>query len=420
MKHSQKPYHKSASALIVAAGKGERFAASGTRPVPGRSDSLPKQYENLAGRPVLFYSMQAFLEHSAIDHVCVVIHPDHEAHYQKIASVFEGNKRLLPPCFGNDTRQGSVWKGLEALTGLSPHTVLIHDAARPLVTTGMIYDVINAVTPDQGAIAGTMVVDTLKTLHGDQMITGGPDRTHLFAAQTPQGFPFHSLYKAHQHAAKTGQTPVTDDAALAEQAGLPVKAVPVETPNFKITHAGDLDMAAGFILKPVNSITVTGFGYDVHGFEKGSAVILCGVEIPFHKKLKGHSDADAPMHALTDAIFGALGEGDIGTHFPPSDPQWKDASSHIFLEKAIGLIHQRGGNLIHCDITIICEEPKIGPHVQAMKQRLGEICRLRPEQIGLKATTHERIGSLGRGEGLAAMAVVTMRLVENKNWRYDV
>lgn len=386
-------------ALIVAAGRGTRAGAAG-----------PKQYVTLDGEAVLRRSLSPFLAHPAINQMLVVIHPDDRAAYGECVAGIED--RLLPPAIGGATRQESVRAGLEALGDLRPAHVLIHDAARPFVDAATIDRVLEGLGEADGAIPALPIHDTVK--RGDAgRIRETVDRSGLFRAQTPQGFRFPAILDAHLRAATAGVTGLTDDAHIAEWAGLSVKLVSGNEANMKLTTAADLLEAENRLLRErllAQGDTVTGNGFDVHRFCDGDHVMLCGVRVPHTHGLEGHSDADAPLHALTDAILGALGAGDIGVHFPPSDPQWKGAASERFVRHAAKLVAAAGGRVVHADITIVAEEPRIGPHRAAMTARLAEMLSLPPTRVSIKATTSERLGFTGRGEGLAALATATLRL----------
>lgn len=393
------------AALIVAAGRGERFGAD-----------RPKQYLTLAGQPILRRSVLAFLAHPRVDLVQVVYQPlDDDLYRAAIADL-----ALPEPVAGGATRQDSCRLGLEALAARPPaqrpHKVLIHDAARPLVDAMTIARVIDALDAGPAAIAGVPVVDTLKRSEAG-LSAGTVDRTGLWRAQTPQGFHLDAILAAHRAAAGAS---LTDDAAVAEQAGLPVALVLGNPDNIKVTQTSDLERAARLLagrgelsaVAPLERLADvrTGTGFDVHRFVPGDKVILCGVEIPHDHRLDGHSDADVGLHALTDAILGALCAGDIGSHFPPSDPQWAGADSALFLRHAVGLVSEAGGRIAHADVTLICERPKIGPHRTAMRARLAELLAVAIERVSVKATTTERLGFTGRQEGIAAQAAVTVRL----------
>jgi len=383
--------HSHIAAIILAAGRGERSG-----------QAVPKQFVDIAGEPVLRRTIRAFQQFSPISHIQVVIHPDDAQLYE--AAI--GNLSPLPPAVaGALTRQGSVLSGLEAIVQANPDTVLIHDGARPFVTSDLLQRVIDAVEPDTGVVPALPVSDTLRS-SGGEYLGGTVPRDGLYAMQTPQAFPFRAILDAHQKAAQQGQGNLTDDAAVFQLAAMKIRHVPGDRDNIKLTRADDFTYAER-MLSAENEIRI-GQGYDVHAFEDGDGVHLCGVRIPFDRSLKGHSDADVGLHALTDAIFGALADGDIGHHFPPSDPRWKDASSNIFLEEAIASLVRRRGRLINIDLTLVCEEPKVGPHRDAMRQSISTICDISPDRVSVKATTTERLGFTGRGEGIAAIAVATV------------
>ena len=382
---------KTIAVIIVAAGTGERMGGG------------PKQYRMLAGKPVLARTIEAFLRWQHTTLVLPVIHPDHGALF---ASLGLNDSKLLPPVVGAPSRQGSVLAGLEALTQHMPDLVLIQDAARPLVDDAVIDGVVAAL--GEAALPVTPVTDTIKRSADGLTVSGTEDRRQLHAAQTPQGFAFATILAAHRRAAAE-PTEFTDDAAIAEWAGVPVTLTKGSARNIKLTHPEDFERAER-LLGGHGMETRTGTGFDVHPFEPGDAVWLGGVRIAHIAKLKGHSDADAALHALTDAIYGALGEGDIGTFFPPSDPQWKGAASLIFLKHAAGLVAERHGRIVNLDLTIVCEAPKIAPHVPAMKAAIGDAIGVKPGRIAIKATTSEKLGFTGRNEGLMAMATATIEL----------
>ncbi len=367
--------------LIVAAGKGERS---------GRT--RPKQYEALAGKPMLARSAEAFGNLP----VRVVIGPGQEALY---AAALPGG---AAPIAGGARRQDSVRLGLEALAKDAPDFVLIHDAARPLVSAQVIENVVAALKAGaQGAVPMQPLADTLRRKDGENWTTIARD--NLYRAQTPQGFRFADILAAHRaHAAKDA----TDDVEIAALAGIKVEAVAGDESNLKVTTEKDFTLAE----KLLGGDSVTAMGYDAHRFGEGDHVWLCGVKIPHDHGLIGHSDADAGLHALTDAILGCIGAGDIGQHFPPSDEQWRGAPSWKFLDHAARLVTQKSGRIIHCDVTLICERPKIGPHRDAMRARIAEILGMDVSRISVKATTTEGMGYTGRREGLAAQAVATVRL----------
>lgn len=377
-------------ALIVAAGRGTR--AGGT---------LPKQYQPLAGRPLLTHTLARFLGSPVVDHVVTVIGPDQSAMYAAATT----GLALPPPVVGGDERQDSVLRGLEAIESLKPSKVLIHDGARPLVPADVIAAVAEAVGEHHGAMAALPVFDTLKRREADRLLSG-PDRAGLVRAQTPQGFPFLAILRAHRQFAGMA---ATDDAALAERAGLPVRLVHGAERNIKVTTPEDFATAERLLAADLADIRV-GQGFDVHAFGAPRPLMICGVEVPHDRGLEGHSDADVGLHALTDAVLGAIGEGDIGLHFPPSDAAWRGVASIGFLRHAAGLVRARGGMIAHLDVTIICERPKIGPHREAMREAISAGIDLDPGRISVKATTTERLGFTGRGEGIAAQATATVRL----------
>lgn len=377
-------------ALIVAAGSGQRFGAE-----------QPKQYLDLAGKPVLRRTVEAFLSHPKVSAVRVVINPALRDLYDAAVAGLD----LPEPVAGGASRQDSVRNGLEALADSAPDRVLIHDAARPLIDAATIDAVIAALDHHPAALAAVPVADTLKRGDG-KVVAGTVDRSGLWRAQTPQGFRFPEILAAHRSAAGLE---LTDDAAVAERAGLPVALVPAREENFKVTTPDDLTRAARALDSALSDIR-TGTGFDVHRFAEGDHVTLCGVRVPHSHALDGHSDADVGLHALTDAILGALCAGDIGSHFPPSDPQWQGADSALFLKHAAELVTARGGRIAHVDVTIICERPKVGPHREAMTARIAEILGMPADRVSVKATTTERLGFTGRGEGIAAQAVATVRL----------
>jgi 2-C-methyl-D-erythritol 4-phosphate cytidylyltransferase/2-C-methyl-D-erythritol 2,4-cyclodiphosphate synthase len=373
-------------ALIVAAGSGSRHGGD-----------LPKQYQSLGGKSLLRHAVEAFAHHPAVDQVRVVIGEGHEVLYaQTIAD-------LLPEShiIGGVSRQESVRRGLEALKTGAPGLVLIHDAARPLVDAAIIDRVVDTLAAKPAAVAALPVVDSLRRQ------TGGPvDRDGLWQVQTPQGFWFDTILAAHLAAT---DDLATDDATLAERAGIPITRVEGAMSNLKITRAGDIAIAEAFLAARLGDIR-TGSGFDVHKFAPGDHVTICGIKVPHTHALEGHSDADVGLHALTDAILGCIGAGDIGSHFPPTDERWRGADSAIFLQHAIAGVTERGGVVAHLDVTIICERPKVGPHRAAMVSRVAEITGLRPDQISVKATTTEGLGFTGRREGIAAQGTATVRL----------
>ncbi len=370
------------AALIVAAGRGTRAGGD-----------MPKQWRDLAGQPVLARTLSAFAPH--VQTTAVVLHPDDRTRWDAAGL----NADALVD--GGATRDASVRAGLEALADKGVDLVLIHDAARPLVPARVIQDVIDALGDHAGAAPALAVTDALWT-GADDRVTGTQNRDGLFRAQTPQGFHFKAILDAHR--ANAG--PFADDVAVARAAGLDVAIVAGAEDNLKIT--GPDDLARATQLMGTQMDIRLGNGYDVHRFGPGDHVWLCGVQVPHDRALQGHSDADVGMHAVTDAIYGALGMGDIGQHFPPSDPQWKGAASYIFLEHAVALAAEHGFAVGNVDCTLICEFPKIGPHQAAMKVAMAQIMGLSPDRISVKATTSERLGFTGRGEGIASIATATL------------
>jgi 2-C-methyl-D-erythritol 4-phosphate cytidylyltransferase/2-C-methyl-D-erythritol 2,4-cyclodiphosphate synthase len=385
------------AAIVVAAGRGERA---------GGDADLPKQYRLLAGKPVLTRTVEALLAIGAMDHVQVVLNPDHLPFYENLRLA---DPRMRPPVMGASTRQGSVLAGLEALEALEPGLVLIQDAARPLLDETLVAGVLAALETSPAALPVVAVTDTIKRSVDGHKVAATEDRRTLFAAQTPQGFHYRSILEAHRRAA--GRTPeFTDDAAIAEWAGLEVALTRGSTRNMKITHAEDFQRAERLLNGERIMETRIGSGFDVHPFTSGDGVWLGGVRIAHHHGLEGHSDADAALHALTDAIYGALGEGDIGHHFPPSDPQWRGAASSVFLAHAAGIVNERKGRIVNLDLTIVCEAPRINPHVAAMKARIASICGIAETRLAIKATTSEKLGFIGREEGIVALATASVEL----------
>jgi 2-C-methyl-D-erythritol 4-phosphate cytidylyltransferase/2-C-methyl-D-erythritol 2,4-cyclodiphosphate synthase len=394
------------AAVIVAAGSGTRAGSAG---------EPPKQYRRLAGKSLLAHTLEVFLAHPAIATVLTVVHADHGDLWRFARNEVGDPARLAEPVAGGATRQASVFAGLEALAAMSepPDLVLVHDAARPFVTPATLDRAIAALAEVDGALVAVPVVDTLKAADPTGRITATRPRDGLHAAQTPQGFRFPALLDAHRRAAAAGELGFTDDAAVAEWAGLEVRVVEGDPGNVKLTTAADLAAAERRLLLDRFAATAdvrVGTGYDVHAFAPGGSVWLCGVEIPHSARLDGHSDADVALHAVTDALLGTLGDGDIGAHFPPSEERWRGAASALFLEDALIRLARRGGLLAHVDVSIVAEAPKIGPHREAMRTRLAAICGVSLDRVAVKATTNEKLGFVGRREGIAALATVTVRL----------
>jgi len=390
--------------LIVAAGRGRRAGGP-----------LPKQYVGLAGEMVLKRTLQAFDRHPRIAALHVVIHPDDEALYrQATAGVSHKLKDFI---VGGASRQQSVQNGLNAMAAQqpAPDRVLIHDAARPFIDAALINRVIDGLDDHDCVLPVTPVTDTVKRVENG-FVTDTLDRSSLFGAQTPQGFQFKAILELHRKASKASGASFTDDASIAEQFGLAVHTVAGAPENVKLTTPNDMAMGELMLRQGQNDEqtgkreTRTGTGLDVHRFEPGDGVMLCGVKVPHEFRLKGHSDADVAMHALTDAILGAIGEGDIGAHFPPGDPQWKDAPSSLFLQHAMRLAAKAGGRLVNADVTIICERPKIGEYRDEMRRSLAVLMQTDVSRISVKATTTEQLGFTGRREGVAASAVANIEL----------
>jgi len=384
----------SVAAVVVAAGRGVRAGGN-----------LPKQYRELAGEPVIRSSLALFAWHGQIAAVQAVIHPDDRSSYDAAAK----GLRLLAPVPGGATRQASVRAGLEALSGRPPDIVLVHDAARPFCSAELVSRAIVACGETGAAIPALEVTDTIKRVDAGGHVAGTVDRAHLRAVQTPQAFKFSALLEAHHRAAQEGRDDFTDDAALAEWAGIKVATFPGESGNVKLTTDEDFAKAEARRIASLADLRL-GNGYDVHAFGDGDHVWLGGIKIPHDRGLTGHSDADVALHALVDAILGALADGDIGKHFSPNDPRWRGAASDQFLKFAVERVTKRGGRIAHLDVTIVCEAPRIGPHRDAMRKRIAEIADMSIERVAVKATTSEQLGFTGRKEGIAAMATATVRL----------
>jgi 2-C-methyl-D-erythritol 4-phosphate cytidylyltransferase/2-C-methyl-D-erythritol 2,4-cyclodiphosphate synthase len=384
----------SVAAVVVAAGRGLRAGGH-----------LPKQYREVAGEPVIRSSLSLFAWHGQIGAVQAVIHPDDRGSYEAAAK----GLRLLPPVSGGASRQASVRAGLEALAGRPPDIVLIHDAARPFCSTELVSRAIVACGETGAAIPALEVTDTIKRVDAGGHVAGTVDRAQLRAVQTPQAFKFVALLEAHHRAAKEGRDDFTDDAALAEWAGIKVATFLGESGNVKLTTDEDFAKAESRRIANLADLRL-GNGFDVHAFGDGDHVWLGGVKIPHDRGLTGHSDADVALHALVDAILGAIADGDIGKHFSPNDPRWRGASSDQFLKFAVERVNKRGGRIAHLDLTIVCEAPRIGPHRDAIRKRIAEIAEMSIERVAVKATTSEQLGFTGRKEGIVAMATATVRL----------
>ncbi|TNE65861.1 MAG: bifunctional 2-C-methyl-D-erythritol 4-phosphate cytidylyltransferase/2-C-methyl-D-erythritol 2,4-cyclodiphosphate synthase [Alphaproteobacteria bacterium] len=381
----------SAAFLVVAAGRGTRAG-----------EGLPKQYRAVAGKPLIRHTLEALARALPGAAIQVVIHADDRALFDAATQGLD----LPAPAIGGETRQDSVQAGLAALSASAPEFVLVHDAARPFIDAATVAPLVAALEGGARAVLpATAVTDTLKAVK-DATISHTVDRTGLYAVQTPQAFPYAELVAAHASVAGKG---LTDDGAVMEAAGAKVQIVEGNEDNFKVTNPGDFQKAEQKIMMQLADVR-TGMGYDVHRFEDGDHVWLCGVKLPHTKGLKGHSDADVGLHALTDAILAALCDGDIGIHFPPSDNQWRGAPSHVFLEFARDRVRQRGGAIAHVGVLLICERPKIGPHKDALRARIAEILDIPAARVSVQATTTEKLGFTGREEGIAAQATATVRL----------
>lgn len=383
--------------VLVAAGRGERV---------GRPEQGPKQYRRIGGVPVIRRTLDAFRSHPAVGRIAVAIHRDDAALFAEAAGDAASAVLVV---HGGATRQASTRLALLALADAGLDGVLVHDAVRPFVDHALIDRVIEGIGADRASLPALPVSDTLKRAGDDRLVSDTVPRDGLFAAQTPQGFAFRPLLDAHEQAHAAGRDDFTDDAAIAEWAGMSVKIVEGSPDNIKITWPRDIDMANarlgnGHAFPDVR----TGNGYDVHAFEDGEFVTLCGVAIPHDRRLSGHSDADVGLHALTDALLATCGAGDIGTHFPPSEMRWKGAASRIFVEEAVRIVRGNGGRIANADVTLIAEAPKVGPHRAAMVAAMAAMLGIAPERVSVKATTNERLGFVGRGEGIAAIATASV------------
>ena len=382
------------AAVVVAAGRGTRAGGE-----------LPKQFRQIGGETLLRRSLAMFADHGQVAAVQPVINADDGDLFRASAR----NIDTLAPVFGGTTRQASVRAGLEALLPRKPDIVLIHDAARPFASAALITRAVEAAAQSGAAIPALPVTDTIKSVDAQGRVGETLDRNVLRLVQTPQAFAFDTLLAAHRRAAEAGRDDFSDDAALVEWAGMTVSTFAGETGNIKITTPEDFARSEAMQFAALGDVR-TGNGIDVHAFGPGDNVIVGGVRIPHDKALTGHSDADVGLHALVDAILGALADGDIGAHFPPSDPQWKGASSDRFFTFAVERVAARGGRIAHLDLTIVCESPRIGPYRDAMRARIAELAHLGLNRVAVKATTSEKLGFTGRGEGIAAYATATVRL----------
>jgi 2-C-methyl-D-erythritol 4-phosphate cytidylyltransferase / 2-C-methyl-D-erythritol 2,4-cyclodiphosphate synthase len=390
-----------AAAILVAAGRGLRAGAGG-----------PKQYRSIGGQPVIFRAMAPFCGHPQVFAVQPVVNPDDAAAFNEAVS----GLAHAAPTPGGATRQASVHAGLEALAGQKPEIVLIHDAARPFVSQALISRAIEAAGRTGAAVPAVAVTDTIKLVDAEGNVEATPERARLRIAQTPQAFRFDIILDAHRRAAREGRSDFTDDAALAEWAGLTIATFDGDVANMKLTTPEDFVREEARLAAALGDIR-TGTGYDVHAMGEGDHLMICGVRVPHTKGFLAHSDGDVGLHALVDAILGALADGDIGSHFPPSDMKWKGASSDQFLKYAVERVTARGGRIANLEVTLICERPKIGPLRDMMRARIAEIAGVNVSRVAVKATTSERLGFTGREEGIAATASATIRLPwDTKSW----
>ncbi|HLJ70999.1 MAG TPA: bifunctional 2-C-methyl-D-erythritol 4-phosphate cytidylyltransferase/2-C-methyl-D-erythritol 2,4-cyclodiphosphate synthase [Roseiarcus sp.] len=394
------PTSPKVSLIVLAAGRGTRLGGD-----------EPKQYRLCAGRPLLCHTLESLAAAYDFAATTVVIHPNDRPLYDRALSFLSPAcaATLGPPALGGATRQESGLAGLAAQEPLQPDLVLIHDGARAFPPADLILRAVAAAAEHGAAAPGLPLSDTIKEIDQAGIVVATPIRANLRAMQTPQAFRFDLIYDAHRRAARERREDFTDDAAIAEWAGWPTHIFPGAAANVKITEMSDLVAAEARLMTQASDIRI-GQGFDVHAFAEGDGVWLGGVHIPHDRALAGHSDADVALHAITDALLGAIGDGDIGAHFPPSDEKWRGAPSRIFLEDAARRVRERGGLIANIDATIICERPKIGPHRDAMRARIAEIAGLAPDRVAVKATTSERLGFTGRGEGIACLAVATVRL----------
>ena len=384
----------SVAAIVVAAGRGLRAGGD-----------IPKQYRELGGEPVVRTTLAALLGHRHIGIVQPVIHPDDADAFRAATA----GLKFAPPVLGGATRQASVRAGLQAIAAKAPDIVLIHDAARPFLSESLIDRAIDAGGTYGAAVPAVAITDTVKKIDSDGAVIETLDRNRLRTVQTPQAFKFDLIIEAHRRALAAGLEDFSDDAALAEWAGQRVSVFEGEAGNVKLTTNDDFVRAEAARAAALGDVR-TGNGFDVHAFAEGDHVMLAGVRIPHTRGVTGHSDADVALHALVDAILGALAEGDIGQHFPPSDPQWRGASSDRFLAFACERVRARRGMIAHLDVTVICEAPRVSPHRDAMRERVAAIAGIAPSRVAVKATTSEKLGFTGRSEGIVAMATATVRL----------
>ncbi|TRB25636.1 bifunctional 2-C-methyl-D-erythritol 4-phosphate cytidylyltransferase/2-C-methyl-D-erythritol 2,4-cyclodiphosphate synthase [Rhizobium rhizogenes] len=395
--HSTQPM--SIGIVIVAAGRGERA---------GSPEEGPKQYRAIGGRPVIAHTLEKFVTWPQTTKIVIVIHRDDEKLLRSAQETIVDSSGV-EIAFGGTTRQQSVLAGVRQLEKTGVSHVMIHDAVRPFFDHDLLDRVAAALAAGAPAVLPAMpVTDTLKRADTDALVTETVPRAGLYAAQTPQSFRLADILAAHKKAAADNKTDFTDDAAIAEWAGLPVTLVAGSADNVKLTIKRDIAMADEKLSAGLLPDVRTGNGYDVHQLEPGDGVTLCGVFIPHDQTLKGHSDADVALHALTDALLATCGAGDIGDHFPPSDPQWRGAPSRIFIEHAARIVRDHGGTIMNADVSLIAEAPKVGPHREAMRAKLSEFLGISLERCSVKATTNEQIGFVGRREGIAAIATATV------------
>jgi len=382
------------AAVVVAAGQGLRAGGE-----------IPKQFRRIAGETLLERALSVFAEASDVTFVQPVIRPNDVDLVRRLTR----GMNVLEPVAGGATRQASVRAGLEALVSCTPDIVLVHDAARPFASASLITRAIEAAEKTGAALPALPVTDTVKRIDNAGTIEATLDRNSIRLVQTPQAFAFPVLFDAHRRALAQGRDDFTDDAALAEWAGIKVNVFAGDPGNIKFTTPEDFARAEAIQSAGLGDVR-TGSGLDVHAFGPGDHVTLGGIRIPHAQALTGHSDADVALHALTDAILGALADGDIGAHFPPSDPQWRGASSDRFLTFAVERVRARGGRIAHLDLTIVCEAPRIGEHRDRMRANIANLAGIGIARVGVKATTSEKLGFTGRGEGIAAYATATIRL----------